>query len=209
MKVFFGLMFTGTGKLLTLEGGKINGFSEGDQFLVYESRSEEHQKSALVTVEIIRAFDDTSYLRVIPMSVSVFSLDLYPKSAAILAKTAKQYLRLHIDQKESQLRRRVEALKLCTLTEADVAHIALSIDNSTQELRFDVVDHNLLKKGITFKPRFIANTDDDLAYVLAGLSHYYHHLTRTSDALKNTIEKSTSLFSKCKTLVLGTHGSTN
>ncbi len=149
MKVFFGLMFTGTGKLLTLEGGKINGFSEGDQFLVYESRSEEHQKSALVTVEIIRAFDDTSYLRVIPMSVSVFSLDLYPKSAAILAKTASNTSDFTSTRKNLNCDRRVEALKLCTLTEADVAHIALSIDNSTQELRFDVVDHNLLKKGIT------------------------------------------------------------
>ncbi|KJA29203.1 hypothetical protein HYPSUDRAFT_61236 [Hypholoma sublateritium FD-334 SS-4] len=184
--VYFRL--TLTGKILTLKGGSAHGFCEGDQLAVYKNGSEDPQASSVATVEITKVFIDTSHLKLLP-SNSTFSIKDHPDAAALRIKTARHYLKVHVDQKELALR--VKALKLCALTDtyAD-AHIALSIDNGAgKQLRFEVKDRDLLRKGLTFKPRFIDDTDDDLRHVMKGLSHYYHHLKRTSDTLNDSIDK--------------------
>ena len=188
-KAYFNL--TLTGESLTLKGGSAHGFCQGDQLAVYKSRSKRHQGSPVATVEITEVFPNSSKLKLVSSSTS--SIKDNPNAVALLIKTARYTLMVYVDQKDLALRKRVEALNLCTLTGTHTdAHIALSIDNGDRKkLRFDVKDRDLLAKDLrlNFKPQFIDNTDDDLQHVLKGLSHYYHHLKRTSDTLKDSIDK--------------------
>lgn len=185
MNFFYHL--TLTGEILTLKGGIAHGFCEGDQLAVFTNSSEDHQ-SPVATVEITKVLIKTSSLKLVSGSTS--SIKDYSSAAALLIKTAKHYLKVYVDQKDLALR--VKALNACALTDtlAD-AHVALSIDNgpNSKQLRFVVKDYDLLGKGVTFKPRFIDDTDEDLHHTLKGLSHYYHHLKRTSDTLKKSIDK--------------------
>ncbi len=110
-----------------------------------------------------------------------------------------QYLKVHVDQREPTLLQRINALELCIVTcVRNDAHIAISSSHSAKkQLRIDIVDKDLLGlKDVkdSLKPRFVDDTDEDLAHVIKGLSHYYWHLKRTSDSLKARSTKSLSLF---------------
>ena len=164
---------------------------EGDQLLVYESRSKNHQEKPIATVIITKVLNDTSHLRL--SSGSVLSLKGHSNAAARLSKMAKsQCLKVFTEPKDRKLAKRVQALDLCILSQSRRdAHIAISIHHLQclkKQLCFVVVDENLLNKGIKFKPRFVDDTDEDLAHVIAGLSHYYRHLTRTSDPPQHSID---------------------
>ncbi|KJA22663.1 hypothetical protein HYPSUDRAFT_645955 [Hypholoma sublateritium FD-334 SS-4] len=166
---------------LTLNGGEFHGFCEGDQLLVYESGSKGHQEKPIATVMITKVHSDTSDLELV--SGSTLYLKYHPNAAAVLSKTAKlmQHLKVHINEGESALILRVDALGLCTvLTDASSGpHISISL--AAKQLRFQVVDQDLLKKNVFLKPRLVDDTDENLARILKGLSHYYRHLKRTSN----------------------------
>ena len=159
--------------------------------LVYESRSKDHQEKPIATVVIIKVLSDTSILKL--AAGSTLSLKKHPNAVAVLSKTAMRFLKVHIDQKESTLLRRIDALELCIMTGVrDDAHIAISPHSAKQQLRIDIVDKDLLgMKDVkdSLKPRFVDDTDEDLDHVIKGLSHYYYHLKRTSDSLKGSIDK--------------------
>ena len=184
-------MTAAQGASFTLSGGEFHGFCKGDQLLVYESRSKDHQEKPIATVVITKVLGDTSILKL--AAGSTLSLKKYPNAVAVLSKTAMRFLKVHIDQKESTLLHRIDALELCIMTGVrDDAHIAISSHSAKQQLRIDIVDKDLLgMKDVkdSLKPRFVDDTDEDLDHVIKGLSHYYYHLKRTSDSLKGSIDK--------------------
>ncbi len=167
--------------------------------LVYESRSKDLQKP-IATVVITKVSSDTSILTLAPGSAS-FSLQGLSGAAAILSKKGTPFLKVHVDKKDSTLIQRIEALGLCIIKGASIdAHIAISLHSAkgSKQLRFDVVDNDLLglkDAKLDLKSRFIDDTydtdstDRDLAHVIKGLAHYYFHLKRTSDSFKGSIDK--------------------
>ena len=191
-KRFFGLALRKNSPL-TLKGGEAHGFCKGDQLTVYKSRSEDHQKSPIATVEITKVRSDTSYLKI--TSGSTLSIEDCSQAAAALSKAAMQELEVYVDQ-ESTLHQRIKSLELCRMSDASTdAHVAISgpdPQSPKKQLCIDVVDKDLLElKDVksALKPRFIDDTEEDLAHLMKGLSHYYRHLKRTSDSLKDSIDK--------------------
>ena len=192
MKTFFNIIVDDIDDTkLTLKAGEVHGFCTGDELAVYESRSEDHQKSPIATVVINELSSLTSTLHFSTLPIK--SLHAYPHHVASLTRMSYHYLEVYVDPKDSALVHRVEALKLCILKGArDDAHIAVSVDETAgKKLRFDVVDRDLLGKGpsLNLKPGFMDDTDEDLAQVMKGLSHYYRHLKRTSVTLNDCIDE--------------------
>ncbi|KJA21668.1 hypothetical protein HYPSUDRAFT_41803 [Hypholoma sublateritium FD-334 SS-4] len=197
MKSFFDLIVDDTDDTkLTLKGGEVHGFCTGDELAVYKSRSEDHQKNPVATVVITEVSTHTSTLHL--RKHTTVSLQSYPHPVASLTKIVLHYLRVYVDPKDSALLRRVKALNSCILKcVPEDAHIALSTDKSVgKQLRFDVVDRDLLGKGLNLnlKPSFIDDTNENLAQVMKGLAHYYRHLKRTSATPSDSIDKITISF---------------
>lgn len=191
---------------LTLKGGDVHGFCEGDQLAVYRSSSEDHQKASVATVEITKVFYDTSNLKLMSDFGSTFSLAAYPAAVALLKNASQKYFKVYVGPNDLALVPRLKALALCTLTDAcSAAHMAISVDATEKQLRFDVVDQDLLgkKPNLSFKPRSVPDTDEDLANVMKGLSHYYCHLKRTSASLNDSIKKVSVSFFKVRDTGLG------
>ncbi len=67
------------------------------------------------------------------------------------------------------------------------------------------MDQDLIAKcaNLVVKPRFVPDTDEDLSHVMQGLSHYYRHLKRTSDTLKDSIDKISVSFFQVRDTGLG------
>lgn len=100
----------------------------------------------------------------------------------------RQDFTIHIDPANTNLISRVEELGLCFVTPIrTAAHIALSI--SGEKLCFEVVDRDVIGKGVSPKPRFIVDTQEDLAHDMQKLSHYYMYLKGPSNNLKASIDK--------------------
>lgn len=190
-KSFFDLIANDT--KLTLKGGEVHGLCSRDELDVYKSRSDAHQpeKNPVATVVINKVSPHTSTLHF--RTGTALSLRAYPDPVALLTKAAYHYLKVYVDPKDPALLRRVKALDSSILVDAlSRAHIALSVDTSAgTQLRFDVVDRDLLGKhlNLNLKPQFVDDTDEDLAYVMKGLAHYYRHLKRTSLTLEDSIDK--------------------
>ena len=86
------------------------------------------------------------------------------------------------------------------------ADIAISLHSAKKQLCIDVVEEDLSRsKGIKLdlKPRFVDDTDKNLAHVMKGLSHYYRHLKRTSDSLDDSIKKLSVSFFELRDTHLG------
>ncbi|KJA22671.1 hypothetical protein HYPSUDRAFT_40758 [Hypholoma sublateritium FD-334 SS-4] len=187
IKSFFNLSIRQT--KLTLKGGEVHGFCKGDQFTVYKSRLEDHQKIPIATVEITKVFP---HISLICLKNGILSLEEHPNAVALLTKSASQHFKVFVEQED--LRSRIEVLDLCILEhDRREAHIALSVDSSSEkQLRVEVVDRDLIGKcaelALKLKRHVVPNTTEDLTYVLTGLGHYYHHLKRTSDTLEDSID---------------------
>lgn len=112
-----------------------------------------------------------------------------------------QHFTVFLEPGNASLKSRVSELESCSVThDLQAAHIALSTCAETKELCFDVVDTEITERGVALKPRFVPDTNEDLARVMMGLSHYYQYLKGTSDALKDVIDKiSISCFEVCDT----------
>lgn len=185
-------------EVMTLKAGEVHGLCEGNELIVYARKLPADLKQPIGTVVIDKVSVATSSLKFKPGSPT-FSSSKYPQPVAVLSKSnaKQQRLAIYVDPIDSELVSRVEDIGGCTLQkDLKDAHIHLSsviTAPSKKQLRFKVVDAELIDKGIELMPRFISDTEEDLTHVLKGLTHYYYHLKRTSTSLA-TDKISFSLF---------------
>jgi hypothetical protein len=176
-----------------LDAGSINGFSEGDEFAVFETRSDDDHNKPKGHLIIEKISVHTSLLRLRDADSS-FELPCNPAPAS-LTTPAEHHLQLYVVGPENELRTklisRINRLNLHGTVRITPnlreAHISLSTDKDGTKIRFQVVDIDLVSKNLACSQYNVDTETDDakLAEIFKDLAHYYWHLKRNSPDSSN------------------------
>ena len=95
---------------------------------------------------------------------------------------------VYIAPENAKLKSRIERLGYGSLTnEISKAQIAITSEEG-QRLGFEVIDKDLVDKGVNFKLRHLDNTPQELALVMRRLSDFYTHLNDTTNTINKSID---------------------
>lgn len=174
----------------TIREGQTHGLSRYDELTIYTGKTKEGQDNPVGTAFIVD-FDDADSTTKLKANPPTFLLPCNP-APALFTKSTEVHLKLYVDTlNDDDLHFRVRNLiennqvsNVVLTMDPTAAHIGVSTDRTTGQLRFDVNDNHLVRKGVKLRPRFIpSDADKDLLHVLKGLAHYYWHLKRTGNSL--------------------------